>query len=116
MTEALPPDGWQWVAELPDGELVGELRAHLRGRHPTELWSPAEPDREVVLDGIVVVAECRGLGIGRRLFAELLAEMDRAGIRVAQAITEFDGVEFLVRCGFRPEPSRPVRLTLHRPD
>ncbi|MGI5147097.1 GNAT family N-acetyltransferase [Plantactinospora sp. CA-294935] len=116
VTAGLPPAGWQWVAELPDGGLVGELRAHLRGRHPVELCSLAEPDREVVLDGVVVVAECRGLGIGRRLVTELLTEMDRTGIRVAQAITEFDGVEFLVRCGFRPEPSRPVRLTLHRPD
>ncbi|MDW5327615.1 GNAT family N-acetyltransferase [Plantactinospora sp. KLBMP9567] len=88
----------------------------MRGRHPVELCSLAEPDREVVPDGIVVVAECRGLGIGRRLVSELLAEMERTGIRVAQAITEFDGVEFLVRCGFRPEPSRPVRLTLHRSD
>ncbi|MEQ4301571.1 GNAT family N-acetyltransferase [Plantactinospora sp. B6F1] len=66
--------------------------------------------------GIVVAAECRGLGIGRLLLAGLLAEMDRNGIRVAQAVTELDGVEFLVRCGFRPEASRPMRLTLHRPD
>ncbi|MFD0970167.1 GNAT family N-acetyltransferase [Plantactinospora endophytica] len=116
VTDDLPPDGWQWVAELPDGELIGELRAHLRGRCPTEFRSPAEPDREVLLDGVVVVAECRGLGIGRRLLAELLAEMDRTGIRVAQAVTEFHGVEFLIRCGFLPQASRPMRLTLHRPD
>jgi transcriptional regulator with XRE-family HTH domain len=123
--EDLPPDGWQWVAELPDGELVGDLRAHLRGRRPggfgwaadevDEVDDVAEVDREVVLDGVVVAAECRGLGIGRRLLAELLAEMDRSGIVVAQAITEFDGAEFLIRCGFLPEPSRPLRLTLHRP-
>ncbi|MDW5327616.1 helix-turn-helix transcriptional regulator [Plantactinospora sp. KLBMP9567] len=31
VTEGLPPGGWQWVAELPDGGLVGGLRATCAG-------------------------------------------------------------------------------------
>ncbi|MGI5211647.1 GNAT family N-acetyltransferase [Plantactinospora sp. CA-290183] len=124
VTEAVPAGGWQWVAELPAGELVGELRAHLRGPHPTDIGYPdggwdddppeADPEPEVVLDGVLVADGCRGLGIGRRLLAELLAEMDRNGVTVARAVTDFDGAGFLLRCGFQPEASRPLKLTLRR--
>jgi hypothetical protein len=27
VTEGLPDSAWQWIAELPDGVVVGELRA-----------------------------------------------------------------------------------------
>jgi ribosomal protein S18 acetylase RimI-like enzyme/DNA-binding XRE family transcriptional regulator len=107
----LPAGAWWWVAERPDGELVGELRAHQRGRHPADEHLPKH---EVVLDGVVVAPDYRGLGIGRRLVAELAAEMERAAITLARAVAEFQGVDFLVACGFRIEAARPVKLTLVR--
>ena len=133
VTDDLPADGWYWVAELPDGRVVGELRAHQRADRPlyddllrwrtvpadfnaTGVESASErepaPRREVVLDGVVVAPDCRRLGIGRRLVGELTAQLDRAGVAAARAVAEFDAIGFLVACGFQPESARPVKLTL----
>lgn len=86
VTGDLPDGAWQWVAECADGQPVGELRAHRMARHPADHHLP---EHEARLDGVVVAAHCRGLGIGRRLIAELAAEMDRAGITMARAVAEF---------------------------
>ncbi|MFR9775805.1 GNAT family N-acetyltransferase [Micromonospora sp. MS34] len=111
---ALPSTSWRLVAELPDGELVGELRAH---EHSDEmLVGHSRPGRrEVVLDGVLVATPYQLLGIGRRLVAALTAEMDRAGIRSAHAVAEFGGIDFLLACGFAVQASRPAALRLNRP-
>ncbi|MFG2053925.1 GNAT family N-acetyltransferase [Micromonospora sp. NPDC048930] len=112
---ALPLTSWRFVAELPDGELVGELRAHERSPHLH--WGGEEPpaEREAVLDGVLVAAEHRRLGIGRRLVQALVAELDQAGVGVARALTEGPGISFLLACGFALEASRPAALRLDRP-
>ncbi|BCB81131.1 hypothetical protein GCM10022251_67270 [Phytohabitans flavus] len=104
-------EAWRWVAEAPDGELVGELRAVVRAAHPED-----PPGREVFLDGVVVAVGLRGLGIGRRLVGEFAAEVDRSGVAVARAVV-MTGVAaaFLRRCGFRDDSSRVVALTLRPP-
>ncbi|MEV0425367.1 GNAT family N-acetyltransferase [Micromonospora sp. NPDC050495] len=112
---ALPLTSWRFVAELPYGDLLGELRAHERSPHLQ--WGGAEPaeEREVIIDGVLVAAEHRRLGIGRRLVRALVAEMPGAGIQVARAIADGPGVGFLLACGFRLEASRPAALRLDRP-
>ncbi|MGR6316849.1 GNAT family N-acetyltransferase [Micromonospora soli] len=112
---ALPLTSWRFVAELPDGELVGELRAHERSPHVQ--WGGEEPveAREVVLDGVLVAADHRRLGIGRRLVQALVAEFTAAGIEVARAVADGPGVDLLLACGFLLEPARPAALRLERP-
>ncbi|MEU9506962.1 GNAT family N-acetyltransferase [Micromonospora sp. NPDC048170] len=109
----LPATSWRFVAELPGGELVGELRAHERSPHLVYGDDPSE-EREIVIDGVLVAGDCRRLGIGRRLVGLLADEMDRAGIRTAHAIAEFGGVDLLLGCGYRLEASRPWALRLDR--
>ncbi|MET8906459.1 GNAT family N-acetyltransferase [Micromonospora sp. NPDC004551] len=111
---ALPSTSWRFVAELPDGDLVGELRAHERS---TDLLigHPELGRRQIVLDGVLVAPAYRLLGIGRRLVAALLAEMDRVGVRSAHAIAESGGASFLLACGFELEASRPAALRFDRP-
>ncbi|SBT51143.1 GNAT family N-acetyltransferase [Micromonospora auratinigra] len=99
----LPSSSWRFVAELPDGELVGELRAHERSVHLLSGEGPFCRDRrEMVLDGVLVAGPYRLLGIGRRLVEALWAEMERSEIRSVHAIVGFEG-RFLVACGFRVE-------------
>ncbi|MEH0970403.1 GNAT family N-acetyltransferase [Micromonospora sp. CPCC 205546] len=105
----LPSTSWRFVAELPGGELVGELRAHERSPHLMDGDDPSD-EREVVLDGVLVAEDCRRLGIGRRLVAMLSAEMDRSGIRTAHAIAEGGGVDLLLACGYHFKTSRPWAL------
>ena len=130
VNEDLPAEVWQWVAELPDGRMVGELRARVRSERPiyddlalggypandigpTGGQDPAE--REVVLVGVVVAPSCRALGIGRRLIGELTMEMDRTGFAVARVTTDLgDASGFLMSCGFRLAAWRPLALTLSR--
>jgi transcriptional regulator with XRE-family HTH domain len=113
VTGGLPATSWRLVAELPGGDLVGELRAHERSPHLTYGDDPSE-EREIVLDGVLVAGEHRRLGIGRRLVGLLADEMDRAGIRTARAIAESGGVDLLLACGYRLEASRPWALRLDR--
>lgn len=101
----LPATSWRFVAELPGGGLVGELRAHERSPHLIDGDDPSD-EREIVLDGVLVAEACRRLGIGRRLVAMLAAEMDRSGIRSAHAIAEGGGVDLLIACGYQFETSR----------
>ncbi|MGY0006557.1 GNAT family N-acetyltransferase [Micromonospora sp. I033] len=111
---ALPSTSWRFVAELPDGGLVGELRAHERSSDLL-IGHPEPGQRQVVLDGVLVAPPYRLLGIGRRLVAALVAEMARAGVRSAHAIAESAGASFLVACGFEVEASRPAALRFERP-
>jgi transcriptional regulator with XRE-family HTH domain len=100
---------WRWVAETAEGELVGELRAVVRGGHPEE--PPGR--REVFLDGVVVARGLRGLGIGRRLVGEFAAEVERSRAAVARAVVGAGlPAAFLRRCGFREDSWRPVALVL----
>jgi ribosomal protein S18 acetylase RimI-like enzyme len=112
VTAGLPVGAWQWLAELPDGSPVGELRARRRGGYPSD-YGAAEP--AVVLDSVFVVSDCRRLGIARRLMAELTAEMDRSEIQVARVVVDHGEVRFYAACGFQVEATRPVKLTLTLP-
>ncbi|SCE86706.1 Acetyltransferase (GNAT) family protein [Micromonospora echinospora] len=110
----LPATSWRLVAELPDGALVGELRAHERS---VDLLSarPGDGARELVLDGVLVAPGLHRVGIGRRLVTLLVEGMDRAGIGAVHAIAEGGGVEFLLACDFRLGGSRLWTLSLRRP-
>jgi transcriptional regulator with XRE-family HTH domain len=112
----VPATCWRYVAELPDHTLVGELRAHERsprleygGRHS------GMPERQVVLDGVLVEARHRRLGLGRRLVTTLLADMRAAGIDDAVAVAEGFGIDLLLACGFEIEARRPFALRLSPP-
>ncbi|MGC1213951.1 MAG: GNAT family N-acetyltransferase [Micromonospora sp.] len=109
----LPATSWRFVAELPDGELIGELRAHERSVDLL-LGHDLGQAREIVLDGVLVGGEHRGLGIGRRLVEALSADMDRLGVTTAHAIAEFGGIGLLIACGYRIQASRPAALRLDR--
>ncbi|MEU3452389.1 GNAT family N-acetyltransferase [Micromonospora sp. NPDC006766] len=113
VTGALAATSWRFVAELPDGDLVGELRAHEQSPHL--LWGGEEcPEkREIVIDGVLVAAWYRGLGIGRRLVEALVNELRVAGLGVVQALTQEPGTSFLLACGFQLEASRPAALKLN---
>ncbi|MFE9960364.1 GNAT family N-acetyltransferase [Micromonospora sp. NPDC005299] len=111
---ALPSTSWRFVAELPDGDLVGELRAHERSSDLL-IGHPELGQRQVVLDGVLVAPAYRLLGIGRRLVAALVAEMDAAGVQSAHAIAESGGARFLLACGFELKASRPAALRFDRP-
>ncbi|TYB37953.1 GNAT family N-acetyltransferase [Micromonospora sp. AP08] len=111
---ALPSTSWRFVAELPDGDLVGELRAHER-TSDLLIGYPELGQQQIVLDGVLVAPAYRLLGIGRRLIAALLTEMDEAGVRSAHAIAESGGASFLLACGFELEASRPAALRFDRP-
>ncbi|MEU5527673.1 GNAT family N-acetyltransferase [Micromonospora chersina] len=111
---ALPSTSWRFVAELPNGDLVGELRAHER-TSDLLIGYPELGQQQIVLDGVLVAPAYRLLGIGRRLIGALLAEMDAAGVRSAHAIAESGGASFLLACGFELEASRPAALRLNRP-
>lgn len=110
----LPAISWRFLAEMPDGELVGELRAHERS---VDLLAGYElgDRRELVLDGVLVAAENRLLGVGRRLVEALRAEMARVGVDTVHAVAEFGGTGFLVACGFQVSWSRPTALRWERP-
>ncbi|NES17255.1 MULTISPECIES: GNAT family N-acetyltransferase [Micromonospora] len=110
----LPSTSWRFVAELPDGELVGELRAHERS-DDLLIGQPRPGRPEIVLDGVLVATPYQLLGIGRRLVEALVAEMDRAGIHEVHAVAEFGGIQFLLACGFALQASRPAALRLERP-
>ncbi|MGW4501812.1 GNAT family N-acetyltransferase [Micromonospora sp. NPDC004336] len=113
VTNGLPATSWRFVAELPGGEQVGELRAYERSRHLMYGEGPSD-DREIVLDGVLVAEDYRRLGIGRRLVGLLTDEMDRVGIRSAGAVARFDDVDLLLACGYQLEASRPWSLRLER--
>ncbi|XTZ16988.1 helix-turn-helix domain-containing protein [Micromonospora echinospora] len=110
----LPATSWRLVAELPDGALVGELRAHERS---VDLLSarPGDGVRELVLDGVLVAPGLHRVGIGRRLVTLLVEGMDRAGIGAVHAIAEGGVVEFLLACDFQLGGSRPWALSLRLP-
>ncbi|WP_238161803.1 GNAT family N-acetyltransferase [Micromonospora endolithica] len=111
----LPATSWRFVAELPDGELVGELRAHERSPHLRH-GDPPSGERELVLDGVLVADRYRQLGIGRRLVLRATDEMARVGIRTAHAIAEGPAVGLLRSCGFALRASRPWSMRLDRTD
>ncbi|GAB3852336.1 hypothetical protein GCM10029963_41680 [Micromonospora andamanensis] len=109
------PDGcWRLVAELPGGDVVGELRAHERSLDLL-LGEDLGDRREVVLDGVLVAPRLRLLGIGRRLVARLTEEIQQTGPRAICATAEFGGIHFLLACGYQIEWSRPQALRLDPP-
>ncbi|WP_262283246.1 GNAT family N-acetyltransferase [Micromonospora sp. MA102] len=112
---AVPTTAWRFVAELPGGDLVGELRAHEQSPHLRWGGEERPGEREVVLDGVLVAAECRRLGIGRRLVQALLAELAPGGLACVRALAQQPGITFLEACGFRVEASRPAALRFDRP-
>lgn len=113
-SEGLPDGSWRFVAELPDGRLVGELRAHQRSLDLLFGYDLGD-EREILLDGVLVAPGYRMLGIGRRLVTALIEELDHAGIQRAYALAEPGVIDFLVACGFRVEAGRPAALALTRP-
>ncbi|WP_406060027.1 helix-turn-helix domain-containing protein [Micromonospora sp. NBC_00860] len=112
----LPATCWRYVAELPDGKLVGELRAHERSPFlEYGEWHQDQPEREMVLDGVLVDPRYRRLGLGRRLVTALLTGMREAGIDDAAAVAEGFGTDLLLACGFEIEARRAAALRLgHR--
>ncbi|WBB73166.1 GNAT family N-acetyltransferase [Micromonospora sp. WMMD1128] len=110
----LPTTSWRFVAELPDGELVGELRAHERSDELL-FGHPVPEQDQIVLDGILVVPAYRRLGIGRRLVNALTAEMARCGVRSAHGFAEGGSTRFLWVCGFRVESMRAAEMRLDLP-
>ncbi|RZT82276.1 acetyltransferase (GNAT) family protein [Micromonospora violae] len=112
----LPATSWRYVTELPDGSLIGELRAHERSPFlEFGEWHPDMPEREMVLDGVLVDARYRRLGLGRRLVTALVAGMREAGIDDAVAVAEGVGIDLLLACGFEIEARRPAALRLGHP-
>ncbi|MFI5835520.1 GNAT family N-acetyltransferase [Micromonospora sp. NPDC051300] len=110
----LPTTSWRFVAELPDGELVGELRAHERSKELLVGYLVPDQD-QIVLDGILVAPAYRRLGIGRRLVTALTAEMVRCGVRSAHGVADGWATRFLWVCGFRVETVRAVGMRLDVP-
>ncbi|MEV0809872.1 GNAT family N-acetyltransferase [Micromonospora sp. NPDC050200] len=110
-----PATSWRFVAELPDGELVGELRAHERTPHLAYGGDESVWPREMVLDGVLVAVEHRRLGIGRGLMDALLRLMAEVDIGSVSGIANGSGANFLAACGFRVEPHRPLAMRLARP-
>ncbi|SCG58796.1 GNAT family N-acetyltransferase [Micromonospora humi] len=110
----VPTTSWRFVAELPDGELVGELRAHERSIELL-LGFPLPGWDEIVLDGVLFTPACRRLGIGRRLVAALAAEMARCGVRSALGVAEGEGACFLGSCGFGVEPMKAAVMRFDPP-
>lgn len=110
----LPTTSWRFVAELPDGELVGELRAHERSVELL-IGYPVPDQDQVVLDGILVAPAYRRLGIGRRLVTALTAEMVRCGIRSAHGVAEGWAPRFLWVCGFQVESTRAMEMRFDVP-
>ncbi|SCG45557.1 GNAT family N-acetyltransferase [Micromonospora inositola] len=110
----LPATSWRFLAELPDGELVGELRAHERSVDLL-LGHDLDDRRELVLDGVLIDPAHRLLGVGRQLVEALHAEMDHLGVATVHAIAQFGGVGFLIACGFEAEWGRPSALRWERP-
>ncbi|MFI2709165.1 GNAT family N-acetyltransferase [Micromonospora sp. NPDC018662] len=107
---SVPATAWRFVAELPGGELIGELRAHDESPHLR--WGdgmlPEAP--ETVLDGVLVMVAYRRLGIGRRLVEALIAALAANGPVCVRALTEQPGIDLLRACGFEIEPSRPAAM------
>ncbi|WP_246248438.1 GNAT family N-acetyltransferase [Micromonospora maritima] len=103
----VPATAWRFVAELPGGELIGELRAHEES--PYLRWGDCErpEEREAVLDGVLVLARYRRLGMGRRLVETLLEALGPVRVR---ALTEQPGISFLHACGFGVEAGRPAAM------
>ncbi|MFC8615526.1 GNAT family N-acetyltransferase [Micromonospora purpureochromogenes] len=106
---------WRFVAELPDGELVGELRAHERTLHLAYGGDESVWPRDLVLDGVLVAGEHRRLGVGRGLLDALLRRMAEVRIGTVSGIAEGPGVNFLAACGFRIAAHRPLAMCLALP-
>ncbi|WP_253865993.1 GNAT family N-acetyltransferase [Micromonospora sp. WMMA2032] len=110
----LPTTSWRFVAELPDGTLVGELHAHEPGDGSFEA-DPSPDGCQIVVDGLRVAPAYRLLGIGRALVAALTAEMARRDVRSARVVAEGEGARFLWLCGFEVESWSAAVMRFERP-
>ncbi|MBW4704454.1 GNAT family N-acetyltransferase [Micromonospora sp. RL09-050-HVF-A] len=110
-----PSTAWRFVAELPDGTLLGELRAH--ERDPQLIYGDdLDWPRELVLDGVLVAAGHRRIGIGGRLVAAMAQRMEDMGIGLVHTVVEDQfSSSFLASCGFRVAAGRPLAMSLRRP-
>jgi GNAT superfamily N-acetyltransferase len=110
-----PATAWRFVAELPDGTLLGELRAHERDPHLVR-GDDGDRPRELVLDGVLVAVGHRRIGIGDRLMAAMTRRMDETGIGLVRTVVEEHiAIRFLSACGFRVASARPLAMALARP-
>ncbi|MFI7210759.1 GNAT family N-acetyltransferase [Micromonospora maritima] len=110
----LPATSWRFVAELPDGTLVGELHAHEPGDGSFEV-DPSPDGCQIVVDGLRVAPAYRLLGIGRALVAALTAEMARHDVQSARAVAAGEGARFLWLCGFEVESWSAAVMRFERP-
>ncbi|WP_431885984.1 GNAT family N-acetyltransferase [Micromonospora wenchangensis] len=111
-----PATAWRFVAELPDGTLLGELRAHERDPHLVYGDDYGDRPRELVLDGVLVAVGHRRIGTGERLVAAMARRMDDTGVGLVHTVVEDHiAIRFLAACGFRVAPGRPLAMTLERP-
>ncbi|MFI7069048.1 GNAT family N-acetyltransferase [Micromonospora sediminicola] len=110
----LPTTSWRFVAELPDGALVGELHAHERGDGSFDA-DPGPDGCQIVVDGVWVAPAYRRLGIGRGLVTALTAEMARRDLRSARVVAEGEGGRFLWTCGFKVESWAAAVMRFDRP-
>ncbi len=83
-----------WVAEQPDGNVVGCGALHV-------LWEDLGEVRTVAVD-----PSARGLGVGHRLVDRLVAVANELGLARLFVLT-FE-IDFFARHGFRPISGTPV--------
>lgn len=103
--------GTSFVLEA-DGKVVGYVLAqsYPYGRCP-DLAAPERapsPATNLHLHDMVVVAECRGTGLGGRLAAHLLKVARRHGYKRVSLVALAGRGAFWARQGFRPQPAVPA--------
>lgn len=99
---------WIWTAELGDGGVVGQLRAHEFDDAVDGAGLPGcvtVPKGTVVLDGVVVSPDWRRRGIGTRLVDALRNEVTSAVVAMTASPA---GQDFLLAYGFGPTRALPA--------
>ena len=88
----------------------------LDGRPAGRVWVAWSPDECRVVDPALLL-EHRHRGIGRRVYAEILAEADRRGVPVRTTVDRTNGpsLAFHARLGFEALAEDAVRVSFERP-